>query len=412
MKLRLQNVNKFADASIEINGITIIGGPNSTGKSSIGKALFAMFNGFYIADDFYHRTRRNAVRAVLREAVLGNNRFFSEAQTQIILMSEMVQAAHQAGGDWTDLEAAFHQNFPNLPQAALDDLKQKLQSVLRVSDEDLLKAKIHRQFSEEFSEQVGRIGCSDGSSIRLQIKDKTLAVDFNPDLEKTHVDQPFLLTNQAVYIDDPFVLSQSRHFSTVYDSADHRSHLVYLLTKAPVHNLLEEILANEKLNKVFTSLERVCEGELVFDQAGRSFQYKERASSEPVNSRNISAGLQTLLILHRLLSNRAIHENGTIILDEPEIHLHPAWQLILAECLVLLQKEYGLHILAASHSPYFIRAVEVYAYKHGLNTRLNFYTTSSSEGQFKLEDVTTNPNVIYKELSQPLQDLENVRYAD
>lgn len=411
MKLRLQNVGKFADASIEIEGITIIGGPNLTGKSTIGKALFAMLNGFCVDDDFYDRTRRQAVQASLREVVLGNNRFFSEAHAQIARMSEMVLAGHKAGGDWTELKAAFQRNCPNLALPALDDLKQKLQSVLNVTDEDLLKARIHRQFSEEFSEQVGRIGCSDGSSMRLQIKDKTLAVDFHRDLEKTRVDQPCLLTNQAVYIDDPFVLNQSRCFPADTPT-DHRSHLLDLLTRAPVHNLLEEMVANEKLKNVFTSLDRACKGELVFDQTGQSFLYKEGASSELVNSRNISAGLQTLLILHRLLSNRTIHENDTIILDEPEIHLHPAWQLILAECLVLLQKEYGLHILAASHSPYFIRAVEVYAYKHGLNARLNFYATSSSDEGFKLEDATANPNVIYKALSQPLQDLENVRCAD
>lgn len=411
MKLRLQNVGKLADASIQIKGITLIAGPNSTGKSTIGKALFAMLNGFCVDDDFYDRTRRQAVRAALREAVLGNNRFFSEAHAQIDRMSEMVQAARQAGGDWTELEAAFHRNFPNLPQTALDDLRQKLQSVQRVTDEDLLKARIHRQFSEEFSEQVGRIGCSDGSSIRLQIKDKTLAFDFHRDLAKTRVHRPFLLTNQAVYIDDPFVLNQSPRFPSDAPT-DHRSHLLDLLTRAPVHNLLEGMVAKEKLKNVFTSLDRACQGELVFDQAGQSFLYKEGASSELVHSRNISAGLQTLLILHRLLSNRAIRESGTIILDEPEIHLHPAWQLVLAECLVLLQKDYGLHILAASHSPYFIRAVEVHAYKHGLNARLNFYATSSSEEGFKLEDVTAGPNVIYKALSQPLQDLENVRYAD
>lgn len=128
--------------------------------------------------------------------------------------------------------------------------------------------------------------------MRLQIKDKTLAVDFHQDLEKTRVDQPCLLTNQAVYIDDPFVLNQSQCFPADAPT-DHRSHLLDLLTRAPVHNLLEEMVANEKLKNVFTSLDRACKGELVFDQTGQSFLYKERTSSELVNSRNISAGLQT-----------------------------------------------------------------------------------------------------------------------
>lgn len=415
MKLSLQNVNKFTDASIEINGITIVGGPNSTGKSSIGKALYCMFNGFFIDEEFYDRMRGNAVRNVLREIVFGDNRFFNEAHDQIARMSEIIRECWQNGDDvdWTELTNYLHDNFPALQQEAVDGLLTTLQSIMQVTDEVLLKAKVHLQFMEEFSGQVGKIGDPSGSVVRLQIKDKMLEVEFDKQLDKTRVNCPFLLINQAVYIDDPFVLNRQYRLEKKRLTAnDHRTHLMHLLVKPSANSLIEGILTNDKLKAVFNSLDNICAGELVFDSAAGAFRYKERNSSESVNSGNISAGLQTVLILHRLFSNHAIHENGTLILDEPEIHLHPAWQLVLAECLVLLQKEYGLHILAASHSPYFIRAMEVYAYKHGLKAKLKFYKTSVAEGNFKLEDVTANPNVIYEELSQPLQDLANAQYAD
>ena len=34
-----------------------------------------------------------------------------------------------------------------------------------------------------------------------------------------------------------------------------------------------------------------------------------------------------------LLDNGTIVKNGTLILDEPEVHLHPAWEIILAEMI-------------------------------------------------------------------------------
>ena len=68
-----------------------------------------------------------------------------------------------------------------------------------------------------------------------------------------------------------------------------------------------------------------------------------------------------------LLMNGAIEKNGAIVLDEPEIHLHPAWQAQLAEVIVLLQKEFGLHVLLTSHSPYFIRAIETYSVKYAVS---------------------------------------------
>ena len=47
MKLFLKNIGKIGTATIDLNGITVIAGENNTGKSTIGKALFAVFNGFY-----------------------------------------------------------------------------------------------------------------------------------------------------------------------------------------------------------------------------------------------------------------------------------------------------------------------------------------------------------------------------
>ena len=47
MKLSLKNMGKIETASVEINGITVIAGENNTGKSTVGRALFAVFNSFY-----------------------------------------------------------------------------------------------------------------------------------------------------------------------------------------------------------------------------------------------------------------------------------------------------------------------------------------------------------------------------
>lgn len=42
-----KNIGKIETASVEINGITVIAGENNTGKSTVGRALFAVFNSFY-----------------------------------------------------------------------------------------------------------------------------------------------------------------------------------------------------------------------------------------------------------------------------------------------------------------------------------------------------------------------------
>ena len=42
MELKLSYVNKIKQANIKLNGLTVIAGPNSSGKSTIGRTLFSV----------------------------------------------------------------------------------------------------------------------------------------------------------------------------------------------------------------------------------------------------------------------------------------------------------------------------------------------------------------------------------
>ena len=45
MILNVKNIGKIKEAEIDISSITLICGTNSTGKSTIAKSLFSIFNG-------------------------------------------------------------------------------------------------------------------------------------------------------------------------------------------------------------------------------------------------------------------------------------------------------------------------------------------------------------------------------
>ena len=61
MQISLKNISKIKEADIKINGITIIAGENNTGKSSVGKALWAIFNSFYNIDKELENERENLI---------------------------------------------------------------------------------------------------------------------------------------------------------------------------------------------------------------------------------------------------------------------------------------------------------------------------------------------------------------
>ena len=59
MKLSINNIGKLKNAKVEIKGITVIAGENDTGKSTVGKILFSVFNSFYKLDEKIIKLKKN-----------------------------------------------------------------------------------------------------------------------------------------------------------------------------------------------------------------------------------------------------------------------------------------------------------------------------------------------------------------
>ena len=62
MLLKIENLGMVDRANIEVNGITIIAGDNNTGKSTIGKALFAIFNALCNSEEKIKDLRKQELR--------------------------------------------------------------------------------------------------------------------------------------------------------------------------------------------------------------------------------------------------------------------------------------------------------------------------------------------------------------
>ena len=42
MRLKIENIGKVRNADVKLNGVTVIAGENSSGKSTVGKILFSV----------------------------------------------------------------------------------------------------------------------------------------------------------------------------------------------------------------------------------------------------------------------------------------------------------------------------------------------------------------------------------
>ena len=117
-------------------------------------------------------------------------------------------------------------------------------------------------------------------------------------------------------------------------------------------------------------------------------------------------------ILQILLENRKLNENSFLIMDEPEVHLHPEWQVKLAKILVLLVKELDVNLFINSHSPQFIEAIEVYSGKYGLVEETRFYLSKedSESGKYNVNEIKRkNLTTLYNNLGDPYDEIDEIR---
>lgn len=422
MKLTLKNIGKIGTASVEINGITVIAGENNTGKSTVGRALFAVFNSFYNVQKQIENERADSVENLLDRMCLNNSssRFFRIANTNEIAKAIVARIGLYRQAELPDMQKDIMEllsqydgwKIETFDESTVAETVSRIKDVLNVSDADFLKSVLERNLNAEFNEQVCNIFSEDDGEIQLQIKDTSIKVSvesegnvavLNPDDISLHT--------EVVYIDDPFVLDDPNMFyrRAASMSYDHRYYLrKTLFWPKPESNVFDEIIAKDKLNSIYEKLSSVCSGDII--RGKRSMLgYQRKDSDKVLNVRNLSTGLKAFVILKMLLTSGAIERNGTIILDEPEIHLHPEWQLLFAELIVLIQKEFGVHVLLNTHSPYFLSAIETYTVKYGVDDKCKYYLASSKDDISDIEDVTDNIEAIYSKLARPLQTLENER---
>lgn len=425
MRLSLKGIGKIDSASVEINGITVIAGENNTGKSTVGRALFAVFNSFYNIQKQIEYERIDSVENLLERLYFeGSSRSFNKMLRTSEIAKSIVSHMDVYRTDSTSLKRGIigilEQYGVDIAKGydtsiVVDQIVERIKDVLAVSNAEFLKSLLEKKLDAEFKGQICNIFQDMHGQIQLEIKGQSLSVLIESD-EVRSVTNPERMTlhTEVVYIDDPFVLDELGNglYRIRSQYADHRVHLLSkLYANQQAGNLVDEIITKEKLESIYEKISTVCSGDIVREKRTQ-VGYRRQNSEKVLDVRNLSTGLKTFVMLKMLLMNGTIERNGTIILDEPEIHLHPEWQLLFAELIVLMQKEFGLHVLLNTHSPYFLRAIQVYSAKYSIADTCKYYLSEVDGDQAHIVDVSDCVDKIYEKLSRPLQKLEDERWKN
>ncbi len=451
--LEIENIGIIKNACIEFGGLTVIAGENDTGKSTVGKLIFSLIKSLSRYEEDLELGDKEKLRIIYD--IITRLYFILRKKTnnvEIIKRVRDIREETQHAVIKCDLDYVKYNILPkmeelcNLSKEYLDGnnnenispeeiahmsmiIAYNIGKIKSIIDEpenklDIIKKAFKRMIYSEFDLDICN-KFSNGSSIRIlygkneilniSMKNNKNNRDKDVDISIT-LNEDELFYKDAIYIESPIILHI--HHAIKYSDTFGLSGLIYgrrtvpfhlkdLIKKLEIGRNIEIIEDFEKDNWIYNlnkDIISIINGEVIYSNESSDFEYVKRVKDKKciIKSINIATGIKSFGILQMLINSGYLNDKTILIIDEPEVHLHPEWQLKYAHVIVKLVK-YGIPVVISSHSPYMIQALRYYAMKEEIDDRIKFYLSEKDDDELVyIKDVTDDLNQIFTKLAKPL----------
>lgn len=425
MKLVIENIGKIKKAEFDFRGITVIAGNNNTGKSTVGKVLYSFFNSLQNVSEKVenqrYEERCDALQAYMTNEIYSSfepsdesnriRRIFSALKFKVPedldlrdkseVKKWVASALKKRGIKLSDRSAGFSK------------LWKQFENIDKIDDKDIISVLVERYYKDVFHNQINSLFVDAAGKVRLDIQSKEFILEFKHN-KVTSQNIPFDIRNRAIFIQSPDIidaLGEKNSFAHGFVAElmnGLNEQLILSLIKRTRKNAIAETQFREKMTNITALLNEVIPGEFDKKSSG-NVVYNEKEFEEPLSVINLSTGLKSFALLQLLLDNSALGDKDVLILDEPEVNLHPGWQLKYAELIVLLERAFNLTVLLTTHSPYFLRAIEMYSRKYGITNDCDYYLASlTGNNEAEFFHVNDQLNRIYREMAEPFEVLNHI----
>lgn len=375
MKFSFKNIRPIESGCIDINKLTILCGKNNTGKTYITNIIYSFLDTWY-------------------------------DHVEWELPQDIVKKLYKDGAIKVDLEELVADNFTEIREGIVRSFSKKLPEYLACSQGIIDKAEIDFlcRIDDEWKDR-------DVSSELKNFENKNFLIVKKPKnskyaeilLQKTTDDFPhFILTSVlskilvkmvAVNIPSTFIASAERTGAAIFknDLNFGRNQLINYLSEIPVgssdqinpfdliskfkRNYAHSVVKNVEFISNLSGLEAkgksdfikknphliedfvgISGGEYKSSEKGGIF-FQPAMSAEPLELGigESSSTVRALMLIWYWL-NYVAEKDSLLIIDEPELNLHPANQRKLARFLVSLTNA-GVKVFITTHSDYIIREI-------------------------------------------------------
>jgi hypothetical protein len=366
MKLRLEGIGKIKEAEVIMDGITVICGGNDTGKGLVGRILFCLYHNLSGSgiDGTFRYDLYGRIFAILRGSGKSGNTALEAtwARTESNRIVKNMEW-YKVGVGIEELGVVIRNRFPECDISRVVD-------VLNIPKELVLNNLVMGEIERETWNGMGPDG-----KIFLDTPDGGIEIYKSHALPNRYGE----LGKAGIFLCNVLQLGRIIDLWWEYKESDFG-----------VSDGEREI--REKIFSVCGDYRDIP---------------KTYLTDKVLTGEKIFMALDTLIRAKRV-------EKRFLYLDGLDGSLHPEWQILLAEVLVLMRKEYLMNILIDTHSHYFLDAIDVYSKKYGVSDKCKYYLAEIVDGVSTMTDVLeadVDLKRMYDGFARPLQVLECERYG-
>lgn len=400
----ISDYHAIGKADILIDGITVLAGANGSGKSTISRWLYYMVDiatrfdeyvGKGVNDEFKHSLQ------ILSRAIRDIWGYHSAGSEILALLANIdaLKKEIKAGKAVDEVAEKFNSIVAEFAEQAraeflsdnvsafrkvrvINYLNQLIEESDDIETFDSFETKVFQQTNRMLDEWDKRLRNRSLKDVYSFIEQYLYEDDAAPKTMQLLEDDVNIISEEslgslfnierAIYIDTPMALDAKNLVDNVFLQRLH-SNMTHSLGKKQDKSKMLLMRIARLLNGTISHAENLLgEAELF---------YERRDEHLKLPLEKIATGMKTFAYLYQLIKNGYLDDKTVLLIDEPEVHLHPQWIVEYARLLVLIHKILGTKLILASHDPDFIAAIKAIAKREEMLDETNFYISSNEDGE-------------------------------
>ena len=381
-----KNFAKLKDTKVAFNDITVIAGKPGTGKSYVMKFMYAI-------DEIFSKKNTGSLLPYV-------------ARSDLKFLRMAINILVKNKDDETSLiNYLNNNNFTEFHQLIKSKLTEENMNLLKDS---ILRLEDYHRMDDNTKMSSGLINLLNSIFSNTNQIAKEFVVKnnfFETSIDGNEIywkDKAVLNSQEPIFVETPLILEFKKFMKREEGKTPY--HIESLL------NILDTdySFTDEKQKDFIVSFversKEIIQGDIHSD--GDSFSFEKNGKTYDII--NASSGTKSIGLLQYLVTNKALKKGSVLYWEEPEVHLHPEWQLRMIELFIELMNA-GVKIVFSTHSPYMCDYLNAMSQKKGndFSDRVSFNLFEEKDGivENHILESQEDWNKIQAELLDPLEEI-------